>query len=238
MPKILLWDIEITANLGYAWQKWETNIIEFKEEFSLLCYSYKWLGDKKTHVVTRQFHKDDKLICESLRNLLISADVAIGHNTNAFDIKKLNARLAFHKLSPCKKLSAIDTKLVAKRYFAFNSNSLDDLGKYLGLGRKVKHEGFSLWLGCEAGDKKAWKKMVQYARMDVVLLEKIYNRLKPFIQDHPSLAAIKEKVGCPTCSSSHVQKRGVRANHSGLRQQMLCRSCGAWFLTRYRPSPK
>lgn len=234
--KVLLMDIEISPNLGYSWGKWEQNIIEFKEEWQILSIGYKWLGEKKTHCITIDDlgSKNDKELTKIIWALFQEADILIAHNGKAFDIKKAKARFVFWKLKPCKHLSVIDTKQVAKNGFSFTSNSLDDLGKHLGVGRKIKHEGFGLWLKCMGGDRAAFKRMKKYNVQDVILLEKVYKRLLPWIPNHPSLAAIKEVVGCPNCGSSHVVKQGVRANHTGLRQQMQCKSCKGWYLTRYK----
>lgn len=234
-PRILFIDIETSANLGYVWQKWETNVIEFAKEWQILSVAWKWNSEKTQSLSMGDVSsKDDKPIVCHIWKLFQESDIIVAHNGDSFDIKKCKARFVFHKLKPCKRLSTIDTKKVAKNGFSFNSNSLDDLGKHLGVGRKVKHEGFSLWLKCMAGDKKALEKMAKYNRGDVDLLYKVYKRLRPWIQNHPSLAAIKESVGCPNCGSSLVIKNGVRANHTGLRQQMRCKSCGGWYLTRHK----
>jgi hypothetical protein len=36
----------------------------------------------------------------------------------------------------------------AKKYLRLPSYSLDDMGDYLGLGRKMHHDGFELWKKC------------------------------------------------------------------------------------------
>ena len=131
-------------------------------------------------------------------------------------------------------MASVDTKKLAKSRFAFNSNTLGDLGRYLGVGGKLKHAGFGMWLGCMGGDAKAWRMMRLYNRQDVLLLERVYEKLKPYAINHPSLSAISERDGCPICGSGNVIRKGIRANASGIRQQMKCKCCGGWYLTRYR----
>jgi hypothetical protein len=106
----------------------------------------------------------------------------------------------------------VDTLKVARRNFAFTSNRLDDLGKSLGIGRKVKHSGFELWLRCIKGNPKAWDRMRQYNMRDVKLLEKVYWKLLPWMETHPNLAILKGGKGCPKCGTSAVTKNGFRAN--------------------------
>lgn len=231
-PRILFFDIETMAHTGFVWQKWQTNVISFKEYGQIISIAWKWNSEKVQSM--RMENGSDLTLCKKLRSLLEEADIVVAHNGDAFDIKKAKTRFLFHGLKPIKKPASIDTKKVAKNSFGFVSNSLNDLAHYLGIGQKVSHEGFPLWLKCMEGDKKAWKKMMKYNEGDVSLLYKVYKKLKPWVENHPSIAALKETRGCPNCGSHRAVKWGVRAGSAGLRQRMLCKSCGAWHLTRYQ----
>ena len=44
----------------------------------------------------------------------------------------------------------------------FDSNKLDYVSKYLGIGEKVRHEGHELWVKCMEKDNAAWKRMKEY----------------------------------------------------------------------------
>ena len=234
-PKVLFFDIETSPNLSYTWGKWEQNVIAFDKEWQILSVAWKWEGGKTQVLGLCDFDcKDDKKLVSHIRDLFQEADIICAHNGKSFDIKKSKARFIHHRLPPTKRLSVIDTKQIAKNHFSFNSNSLDDLGRYLGVGRKIKHEGFELWLKCMNGCKKAWKKMKKYNANDVELLHRVYKRFRPWIENHPNIAKLKERDGCPNCGSHNVRKNGVRANSTGLRQQMFCRSCNGWYLTRYK----
>ncbi len=237
MPRarILFVDIETSPNIGYTWGRWEQNVIAFKKEFEILSFAYKYLAEKQVYCVTVEGKRGDYALCKQLQSVLNSADIVIAHNGDSFDLKKINARLVFHELEPCKIPTTIDTKKVAKRYFGFNSNALNELGEYLKLGHKVKHEGINLWLKCMAGDSKAWAKMEHYNKRDVVLLEKVYIRLRPWIKNHPNIAKIEMGDGiCPNCGSDDVMKRGLRATHASLQQQYWCRKCSSWFLGKFK----
>lgn len=236
-PRILFYDIETFPNVSYTWGKWEQNVLSFKEEWSLASVAYKWGSEKRVHCIARCDFPDttDRTVVKKLHELFKSADVLVAHNGNSFDLKKMNARFLYHKLKPPKIPATIDTKLVAKRYFNLNSNSLNDIGVHLKLGEKVKHSGFDLWLGCMSGDKKSWALMKKYNRQDVVLLEKVYLEMKPWIQNHPNMGLLRHiKDGCPGCGGLEVYRRGIRANHRTLSQQWNCKTCGTWFLTPYK----
>ncbi len=47
--KILVFDIETSPSLGYVWGKYKQYVIEFEQEWNMLCFAYKWLGEKKIH---------------------------------------------------------------------------------------------------------------------------------------------------------------------------------------------
>lgn len=229
MAKILIYDIETSPNLAYVWGKWQQDVIAFKSEWELLSWSAKWLGEKQIIAVGRDNFSEEILV-RRLHQLFDEADVVIAHNGDQFDQKMMNAKFIQFGLTPPSPYRSIDTKKVAKRYFRFNSNKLDDLGALLGLGRKVQTGGFSLWLGCMNNDKKAWAKMLRYNKQDVVLLEKIYLKLRPWIDNHPGVNIIDGiNDGCPKCGAKKMHKRGTRKiNKTTTVQRFQCQSCGGW----------
>lgn len=233
MPNILIYDIETTPNLGYVWGKWQQDVIQFKSQWELLCFSYKWLGDKQVNVLGRDVGSEKDLVLH-LHEAFNLADVVIAHNGDQFDQKMMNAKFIEYGLNPPSPYKSIDTKKVAKRYFRFTSNKLDDIGDLLGVGRKLQTGGFELWLGCMQNDPKAWKKMKQYNKQDVVLLEQIYLKLRPWIDNHPSVALIDgEMHSCPKCGSDKLQSRGYRYTKVAKQRRYQCMNCGGWCQGRY-----
>lgn len=235
--RILLYDIETMANLAYVWGKYEQDVVAYEHEWYMLSFAYKWLGEKQTHVMSlpdfKNFKKDktdDSALVKELWKLFDEADIIIAHNGNSFDQKKTQARMLVHGLTPPSPYKQIDTKLVAKRYFNFNSNKLDDLGNILGIGRKIQTGGFDLWLGCAAGDMKSWRKMCAYNKQDVILLEKVYLKMRGWIVNHPHVATlIDERDACPNCGEHKLHKRGfgIRGNLTKV-QRFQCQGCGGW----------
>lgn len=235
-PKILLYDIETAPNLGYIWGKYEQDVLEFEREWYILTFAYKWLGEKTVHAFSlpdfpryKRDREDDKHLVTELWKLMDEADVVIGHNSDEFDNKKAYARFIAHGMNPPRPFKMVDTKKAAKKYFNFNSNKLDDLGNYFGLGRKIQTGGFDLWKRCMQGDPAAWKKMVDYNKQDVALLEKVYYKLRPWTENHVNLNLYNEDVhACPKCSSGKIQRRGFRYGKTGRRRQYQCTNCGGW----------
>ncbi len=231
-PKILIYDIETSPNIGYTWAMYEQNVIKIIKESELLSYAYKWYGEEKevTCVKRPDFTcSTDKSLARSLWKLFNEADIVIAHNGDEFDQKKARARFAFHGFAPHRPFRTVDTKKVAKRYFKFNSNSLDNLGTFLKVGRKLKHTGFELWEDCMAGKPAAWKLMEKYNIQDVKLLERVYKKLKPWMDNHPRASLLYGEVNCPSCESRQVQRRGISFTNMGTRQRYQCQACGNWF---------
>ena len=177
--------------------------------------------------------EDDYEIIKSLWKLLDEADIVIGHNGDAFDIKKANARFIFHGMEPPSPFKTVDTLNIARKA-KFTSNKLDSLGEHLGLGRKVDTGGFSLWEGCMNGEVKAFNKMLKYNKQDVILLEKVYNKLRPWTPRHPNLAVFKTKDErvCSHCGSTHLQSRGYYKTNTNEYRRYSCNDCGGWSRAR------
>ena len=178
--KILFFDIETAPCKAYIWSLWQevTSADFIEQDWYILCWSAKWLGEKKilhdflpNHALYKKDPTNDKEILETLWKLLDEADIVVAHNGEKFDKRKVNTRFIINGMKPPSPYRMIDTRIAAKRYFAFTSNRLNDLGKFLHLGKKVDTGGFSLWKQCLAGDLNAWKRMVKYCDGDITLLE-------------------------------------------------------------------
>lgn len=239
-PKILVYDIETSPNIAYTWGKYDQTVIEFIKEVEILCFAYKWHDEPgKVQWVSREGDRDDADLCKILKGLWDKADIVVAHNGDMFDNKIAKARMLHHGLKPPKILCSVDTKKVAKTYFMFNGNGLDDLGRYLKLGRKTKLPlGFETWLGCLRDDSKCWKQMVDYNCQDVELLDRVFTKLVPWIESYPNVHRLlnpdSKDIGvCPTCQSTSIQSRGVSATKTAVRKRWSCNDCGKPFYTKW-----
>jgi hypothetical protein len=238
-PSVLLYDIETSHNLGAFFQLYDdhtpyTNII--KERY-IICAAWQWLGESKIHSVSvlddnKRFKRDpndDTYVVKRLHEVLSNADAVIGHNSARFDDRYVRTRALFHGLEPLPPFKSVDTLRIAKRKFMFNSNRLDYLGKFLGLGTKQKTSP-GLWLRVLGGEAKAVKEMVRYNKQDVHLLREVFLKLRA----HDSTAmnlGLFHGVGCPYCGSPKTQSRGWRYTKTRAYKRFQCQSesCGGWF---------
>ena len=240
-PRILFFDIETAPLRIFAWKTWQTDAIKVEKDWYMLSWSAKWQHGK--HITKGlcdyegydPFSEDDSRLINELWQLFEQADVVIGHNVDKFDLRKANTRAIINGHKPTSDFKTVDTLKVAKKHFAFSSNRLDALGETLGLGRKVNTGGFALWEACMKGDPKAWAKMKRYNRQDVTLLEKVYDKLQPWMPSHPNIALMSGvENGCRNCGSTDLMRNGHRWTMTGKAARYQCRNCGSYSTGRHR----
>lgn len=228
--KILLLDIETAPNLVHVWGLWQQNVglNQIMESGYVLCWAAKWLGEEKMYFDSVQKHRP-KTMLYKIHRLMDEADAIVTYNGIKFDIPTLNKEFLQHKYQPPSPSKQIDLLVTCKKTFRFPSNKLEYVANHVKIGGKIKHEGHELWVKCMAGDPRAWAKMQKYNEHDVVLLEKLYNELRPWIKSHPNRATYEEAECCPVCTSDKVQRRGYQVTTTQKYERFHCQSCGAWF---------
>lgn len=163
-----------------------------------------------------------------IHKMLSEADAVVHFNGKRFDIPTLNKEFLLHGLTPPAPYKQIDLLQVTKKQFRFPSNKLDYVSQVLGLGSKLHHKGHELWVGCMKNQPKDWKVMEKYNKQDVILLEKLYNRLLPWITNHPNTGVYIGRPVCTNCGSSKLQKRGLARTQAQSYTRYQCQGCGKW----------
>ena len=229
--RILLLDIETAPNTAHVWGLWDQTVglNQLLESSYVMCWAAKWY-DEKSIMFDSVMQSRHLSMLKRVHKLLDEADVVVHYNGRSFDIPTLNKEFVLHGLTPPSPYKQVDLLQVVKRQFRFPSNKLDYVAQKLNIGRKVKHEGHEMWIKCMGRDKAAWKAMEKYNRQDVVVLERLYVRLLPWISNHPNHGLYKstEEAVCPSCGSTHLQRRGEARTVNALYSRMQCTDCGAW----------
>lgn len=231
-PRVLFIDLETLPNIVTSWGLWVNGMLSpdnIITERSIICGGWKWQGDKELHIVAinpKDPHNDLEVV-RVLHEVVGSADAVVAHNGDKFDMRWLKARIAFHRLSPLPPVIQIDTKKIAKAAFYFNSNKLDYLAKFLGVGQKIKTE-FGLWKACMAGDQKALDKMTKYCKQDLRLLEAVYDILTPHIPSKLNKVLFADREVCQHCGSKAINYRGFYYTRMNKYRRYQCCSCGCW----------
>lgn len=228
--KILFLDLETSPNLAYVWGLWDQNIAinQLEATTEVICWGARWLGSDKVMFKSVHHHGKQAMLDE-LHKIMDEADVLIGWNSAAFDSKHIKREFIENGYLPPSPWIELDLMKVVRSQFKFPSNKLDYVAQKLGVGAKVQHTGFQLWLDCMAGQPKAWKMMKEYQIQDVNLLLDLYEVLLPWIKNHPHQGLDKNAPGsCRNCGSEEINKWGYRYNASTKVQRYKCMNCGAY----------
>lgn len=230
-PRTLIFDIETSPMLVYAWQLGEqrVNLDQIKEDWYVLAFAAKWLGEKK--VVYEDVRHSlgtikDRGILSIIWKLLDEADVVITQNGKKFDSRKLNARFIEYGMPPPSPYKHWDTYRVADTVAEFTSHKLEYLTEKLCVKyKKLKHKkfpGLSLWKECLKGNKAAWNEMQKYNIHDVLSTEELYTKIQAWAPTStPS-------VHHP-CSATYAISWGTRPYHGEMYKKMFCKKCKTYF---------
>ena len=234
--RVLILDIETAPLQSYTWGLWKQNIAvsQIESDWFMLTWSAKWLFDDtimSDRLTSREaIDQDDARLSKGIWNLLDEADIIIAHNANRFDIPRLNTRFLISGLDPPMPYQVIDTLEHVRKRFSISSNRLDYVNSVLGLNRKIDTGGFELWADCMKGDVTALKKMEEYNKADVSILEETYLRIRSWIKPHPNIGLfIGEGIEvCPTCGSGHIVfSNKPYATSANLYDAFRCSDCGS-----------
>jgi len=180
--KKLFFDIEVSPDVVLSWgigRKVSLSHDSIIQERAIICICWKWAGEDK--VYSLKWNKGcDKEMIQRFAKVADSADELIAQNGDNFDIKWLRTRCIYHNIPISPKFNSIDTLKMARQGFRFNANRLDYMGKFLGYGGKVE-TNYDMWKDILLqNDAKQMNLMVDYCKEDVILLEKVYNRLQQY----------------------------------------------------------
>jgi DNA polymerase elongation subunit (family B) len=226
--KILVLDIEWRPTKAYVWGPFKQFISDgaVLEDGGLLCVGAMWLHDKKVHVFSEWEHGHVEMIKKTYK-MMEEADVIVGFNSDKFDIPKLMGEGLLHGIPPVAPTTSIDLYKAIKK-FGFFRNSLGFIAPFLGIGKKMEHEGMALWIKVINGDEKAQRRMGRYCGQDVRLTGRLYLKIRPYIRNHPYLG----KAGaaeCPSCGGKHSHSRGSVRTRFFQKQRLQCQDCGHWY---------
>lgn len=227
--KIGLLDIETSLHKVFTFTLFKAYIApkQIIEPTKVLCWAFKWLGEKKVHFA----NANDPDYIEKIYALIDEADAIIHYNGKSFDMKHLNREFLLRRIPPPSSYKNIDLLTTMRKNFKMASNKLEWVSIQLGYEGKIQHRGIQLWIDCqEHNDPKAWREMKQYNVRDVTEMEPIYHDLLPWIEGHPNWGHYIERddsddVVCGNCGSVDVKKNGIERKTIVPYQRYRCNSC-------------
>lgn len=234
-PKILFFDLETSPIVAYTFSLFKPviGINQIIEKPRVICWSARWYGTKGNAVMFDSEYQSDRVdMLTKLRDLLDEADVVVGYNSDNFDIPWVNEQFITNGISLPSPFTKIDLYKLNKKHLRMPSGKLDYMALDLLGDRKVTNSGFTLWRDCLGPDgpvrDKAWREMEKYAKKDTLLLEPLFNIMRPYITSlNYGLYADRDFV-CTHCGSEKLQARGFRRTTAGKFQRYQCNDCGGW----------
>lgn len=236
--KRLFFDIETSYCLGWFWRpsyKTQITYAQIIKQAAIICISYKWQGQKQIHSL-KWDNGDDKEMMKKFFKVMLEADEVVGHNSDNFDLKWIRTRFLLHGFKSCPQFKSIDTLKISRSQFNFPSNRLDDIGEYLGIGRKKKQgQKMEMWHDIILkNSKKAMADMIDYCDGDVVLLEKVYLTIEGFAKNKTHMGMLfnskYDKCDCPQCASIKTVYVCTKVSAAGsFSIQLQCKDCGKYF---------
>lgn len=229
-PKILTTDLETSPNVGDVWGLFQQNIglNQLHDTTRMICFAAKWHDKNKVEFYSEHHDGHEEMVLRAYW-LLDEADVVVGWNSRAFDVKHFNREFALLKLPPPSPYKQIDLMLEVRKNFRMTSNKLAFVADYFGLHKKEGNEGHALWTKCLAGDEAAWRKMRSYNINDVKATEAIYDYILPWIAGHPHVGLYTDESSvCSRCGSGDLRSRGFAYTALSKFRRYRCEGCGSW----------
>lgn len=234
-PKRLYYDIETSYNIVKAWRigfNINLNMDDIIHERAIITIAYKWEGSDQVEVLTWDKGCDKRIIQEFVK-VVAEADELVGHNVDRYDTKFIMFRALKHDIPVLPKYQSTDTLKLSKKHFMLNSNKLDYIAQYLGIGHKTKHRGLEMWDDIILrNDAKAMQEMVDYNIQDVILTEKVYKKLMEYSLPKVNHAAKAggEKHSCPQCGTVNATLHKTYSTGSGNKTMLMsCNGCSTNF---------
>lgn len=240
--RIILWDIETLPDMKQVMKVFPSlgdyPGLTLKATInSIICVGWKVYGDGPVTCINAWDYKkrwasninDDYAVVRAAYNVLKTADVVVTHNGKRFDWKFLQTRLLHHGFPPLPNIIHIDTCAEAKKHLLSFNNRLNTLGRFFTNSEKLKHGGWDLWVDVMDKKPSALRLMSKYCCQDVLLLEKIFKKIKPLIKGLPNSNIFTgQSHGCPNCGSKNLQRRGECVTKFKRLQRYQCTDCGKW----------
>lgn len=177
----------------------------------------------------RDLIRAEKHLLKDIYKRMLEADVWLSHYGRRFDIPFINSRLLYHGLKTLPANYAhIDTWRVARNHLKLRNNRLVTISEFLGTKSEKDAVLPEQWLRALGGHRQSMQYIVNHCKKDCLVLEEVYNQIRPLILEHPNRGVLDGRSGCGICGSKRLQKRGFHLTRTRKYQRYQCQDCGSW----------
>lgn len=178
-PKIGFLDIETTslnANTPKAMMLCWYIKPEGSDNYDRFCIDPKHINDIKSQ---------DKEVVKTLTDVMVSHkyDILVTFYGTGFDIKFMRSRALKHGIDfpVYGETLHLDLYYATKSKLKLHSNRLASVCEFFGIKGKTPLD-LSIWDRAAYGDKQALSEIFEHNKFDVIILEQLYYKLRPFIK--------------------------------------------------------
>ena len=213
-PRVLIWDIEST---------------NLKATFGIiLCIGWKWLGEQKVNMLGERAKNGlvgDEKTTTGFAKVFDRCDYHVTWYGKRFDLPMVQSKLIKYGQKPLPKKPHVDLYDTAKHQFKLHSNRLQVWQEYLKVSNEKTPIDFEAWLQAAAGWGPALKKVYHHCKKDVLVLEDVFLKMRPWIANIP---LVRAGMVCVACGSQNLIKNGRRLTVRKWYQRYQCMDCGRW----------
>ena len=237
-PKILCIDLErlpgtVTLDIFDAKQRTDyIHATKWSTYPETLCFSWRWLDERKTHFASTWGGQDLAALSWSLYS---QATHVLGFNQRRADNKWCRDDWLFAGLPEPTPWRDIDLYVIGSQQFALEARSLDFMCQRLGVPGKRGHYSIAMARAAAGGDEKAQRSMERYNRGDVAATIACFEKLRPLAKFPGLNLGLYYGDGsehrCSKCGHKGLDAvTSDAATPATLYAQYRCRKCGG--LTR------
>jgi hypothetical protein len=202
-----------------------------------ICLAYRWFGEPIQFIAEWQEGGREGFL-RAAKDLLLEADVLVGHNSKGFDFAHLKGDLIMAGLGTVPEPKHFDTLLLARKHANWEANHLDTLTKRLGIPAKTDKYRIDVAMAAVSGDEKAQRRIERYNRGDVRASTGLYLKFRALGDINLGLfAEDPSRPSCTACQSTKLQRRGVAVKNALRYPRFQCTRCGKWMTSKKAEGP-
>lgn len=235
-PRILVLDIERLP----AWTKplpvWDMKALKYKylgpgdidSWGRTICHAYQWLEDRSVSFMAEWEEGGRKGFLQRTADLLMEADMIVGHNMRDFDLPHLTGEFILEDIPVPPLPKVFDTLRTMQKHGNLENNQLDTLDKRFGHRGKTDKYRIDMAMAAANGDVSQQKRIERYAKGDIKATKRVALRLLPLSRINLGVFVDGVQMVCSRCASPKVQRRGFTTTQAGRYPRFQCQSCGGW----------